>query len=349
MPLSPAFATELSICGFYSRRPAYRQAGYDACVKLTTDRRLAPEMRRMALENFRFYARPAKELYPSFRHRQLEMNAVAGWSYCNPSLFALNGKMWGIVRSVNYKVDSGRYSSPDGVIRTRNYLAQFDGERVSQSWPILDPEPPFPGNKIRGIEDLRPVVMPSGVVFATGTVCDYSPDMQRQIALFRLDMRESKVELLHVHQSNRPEKNWMPVAGIDRWIYCLEPTVIVRWDGKAFVEDSVTAPPFGLDQVKGGTQVVRMDSSRWLCLTHETCFPAPPARQYMHRWVLLQNDAVAAVSDPFYFLHQGIEFAAGLVRQEDRLCVSFGVEDERAYLATFDVDEVMGSLRGAGQ
>jgi hypothetical protein len=344
--LSPAFATELSICGFYSRRPAYRQAGYDACAQLTTDRRLAPEMRRMALENFRFYAKPAKELYPSFRHRQLELFMPPGWSACNPSLFWLEGKMFGIVRSVNYKVDGGRYSSPDGVIRTQNYLVQYKDDAVVQQWPITDPEPPFLGNKIRGLEDMRPVVTPGGDVLCTATVCDYSPDMQRQMALFRLNMGEHRTELLHVHQSGRPEKNWMPLEGTDEWIYCLEPTAVVRWDGKAFAEHSVTVPPFGMEQVKGGTQAVLVGGDQWLCLTHETVFPAPPQRQYLHRWVMLHtfNNEVARVSDPFYLIHQGIEFAAGLVKTGDRLHVSFGVEDERAYLASFDLDEVMVSL-----
>jgi predicted GH43/DUF377 family glycosyl hydrolase len=53
------------------------------------------------------------------------------------------------------------------------------------------------------------------------------------------------------------------------------------------------------------------------------------------------------VSPSFYFIQQGVEFCAGLARKDDKLLVSFGVEDRQAVLATISEAEVRNFIDGA--
>ena len=82
----------------------------------------------------------------------------------------------------------------------------------------------------------------------------------------------------------------------------------------------------------------------WLYVGHEACEVAG-ARRYTHRLVWLDAAfRIARVSDPFFFLHQGIEFCAGLARIGEDLVFSFGVADQRACVARIPESSVLAWL-----
>ena len=87
----------------------------------------------------------------------------------------------------------------------------------------------------------------------------------------------------------------------------------------------------------------------WICLTHEVAMIDTWNRRYLHRFVRFDRAfRVAAITEPFRFTDEPIEFAAGLAHDaaRDALLASFGVQDARAMMATIDAAAVRRALVG---
>src|SRR5208282_407892 len=142
------------------------------------------------------------------------------------------------------------------------------------------------------------------------------------------------------YEHDRAQKNWMPVLGQpDRFLYLCDPTTVIDCAPEGTVVRSrINDLDQNLTEFRGGSQVIPHEDG-FLCLVHEVVFT--PERVYLHRFVrLTEKLEIRSVSEPFYFLQKGIEFAAGLARDGDRLVASFGVNDASAHLAFFSVDAV---------
>ncbi len=155
------------------------------------------------------------------------------------------------------------------------------------------------------------------------------------------------------------EKNWMPVEkGL------LPADKRPSWD---YVYDSKNVFSIGSRSVqkvggydlplRGGSQLLPLDDGTFLAVVHqaiESSFMRFPSitnpvlvrRRYGHRFVQYSADGeLLCVTDPFNFLNKSIEFAAGMAFNGDKVLVTFGALDCAAYVAEFDLDEVLASLR----
>ena len=73
---------------------------------------------------------------------------------------------------------------------------------------------------------------------------------------------------------------------------------------------------------------------RRICSWSTRSTAAAPTLRYLHRFVLLDERlALAALSPPFTFTSDRVEFCAGMARRGDELVLSFGVSDAAAGLA----------------
>lgn len=313
--------------------------------------------------NLSFYARSAAEVFPGFAARPIQFSCDPPFSPMNPSVH-FDGERWRcLVRTVNYRIDDGRYYGPGGnEIRTRNYLLELTGGLDTERAVEMRDDDPTPRSDfpVHGFEDCR-LFFVDGRPLATATVCDFTPHGAREIALLSLDPNDYRVlraRTLRGAWSAHHQKNWMPFverapAGDRlRVLYSTLPEVVLeidlgageRGDPTVRARSASAAGDLAPGPLRGGSQGVCVPGG-WLFVVH-TVDASENARTYLHRFVLLSPELrTCQMSEPFYFLRRGVEFCAGLALEGDRLVASFGVEDREAHLGVFRIGDVLGRLR----
>jgi hypothetical protein len=135
------------------------------------------------------------------------------------------------------------------------------------------------------------------------------------------------------------EKNWMPVADkpytFVKWTIPTEVVYASPLDNtteQKFVRSSITPEK---DQ-RGGSQVIRWGNV-YICITHEVDLFKNYLDQkdaiYRHRVVIWDTEFnFAGMSKPFTFLDAQVEFAVGAAKCGDDLLVSFGFQDNAAFV-----------------
>ena len=136
------------------------------------------------------------------------------------------------------------------------------------------------------------------------------------------------------------EKNWMPVVD--------KPYTFVKWTMPTEVvycapEDDVVTeqlhlrltPPAPKDQ-RGGTQVIKW-GSMYICITHEVDLFKNYLEQkdaiYRHRLVMWDEQFnFVGMSQPFSFLDARVEFCVGAAKQGEDLLLTFGFQDNAAFV-----------------
>jgi len=354
---------EFSISANYARDPSRKALGFAACNYLALDREVPNQVQSLALSNLDFYVRPALEMMPSFRTREVGFAAPEGYYSTNPSVFRVGGDLMLVQRTVNYSIDLSvphsdptRYSTSDGApIHTRNFLLQLNDDlSIRSSGEILPPSdmpaPLWPS--VQGFEDMRPFHW-RGAVWCLATTRELSPEGMCQQVLVRIDEREnadyriSDWRVLGPEGEQAHEKNWMPAVIGDhlRIVHSSDPTRIL--DEKAQVI-SETIPPIRADSFRGGSQLVPFDGG-WLTLIHEMSI-RDDQRKYKHRFVWFDADlTLCRLSLPFYFCNYSIEFAAGMAWANDgqHLLISYGANDNQAWIASVLAVDVRSILNAA--
>ena len=358
------FDEELSIAGFYSPIPHIRSSGHDACMDLATRREVPAHVKAIATQNQMYYAAPAETFFgpPSY---ETQISAKAGETYrpMNPTIAIVEGRIRCGLRLVNYTVgENYRTFEEDGRVRTRNALLELSSDFKVQSYVDLA-EPAFwhglrLSDRVQGFEDLRLFFWRSSW-WATATVLDQNTRGLAEMALIRISSGPESAQVVEVHvqrhtdvEPHLHQKNWMPLVREEDLflIYRSDPTTILRVDPetKQAKKHRASIPPRDLSHLRGSSQVLPLDDG-WLYVAHEA-FDREEGRRYTHRLVWLDGDLVLRrMSDPFYFIHTGIEFCAGLAHlvepPRDELVFTFGVQDERAHLMSFPTRSVLAKLK----
>lgn len=99
-----------------------------------------------------------------------------------------------------------------------------------------------------------------------------------------------------------------------------------------------------LAALRGGTQLCRVGDDAWLGVGHEMQL-VQDRKYYWHVWYLVDSRGkMKAASPPMKLAQNGIEFAAGLAIDGDRVVVSFGVDDMECRLGETTLPEVLAVL-----
>ena len=150
------------------------------------------------------------------------------------------------------------------------------------------------------------------------------------------------------------EKNWMPVLDMPyHFLRHADPVELVKVDcknencevviKKDKSEKLATTKLAGCD-LRGGSQVIPFGEYR-LCITHECFFPWHPVgngkdAHYYHRFVFYDKDwNIVKVSKRFKFMDAMIEFNCGMTDDGDNLLITFGYQDNAAYI--FKMPKIM--------
>jgi hypothetical protein len=100
--------------------------------------------------------------------------------------------------------------------------------------------------------------------------------------------------------------------------------------------------------LRGGTQLVRVGAEGWLGIGHKMTF-IDRKKLYWHVWYLVDaHGKMRAASPPMKLASNGIEFAAGMGVDGDRVVVSFGVDDMQCKIGETSLSAVLGSLQEIG-
>ena len=330
--------------------------------------------------NYAFYVQSAAELFRGTRTQGIDFTPEPPYTTSTPSILRFKDRWLCVVRTVNYKIDNGRYVMPPGddKIRTRNYVLELDRDldtgrfATRRATEVTDRSDRVRTDYvISGYEDCR-LFDHGGKLYFTATVCDLTDDGQREIVLAHLgdDYAVEKVVPLRGPWSRVPQKNWMPIVtdsgalalkrGLEaggfvvrtaddplRIIYAAQHGTILEVDPN---EGVLSSPPqIGHGRLRGGSQAIEVDGDL-IYLVHDVAFPGS-GRMYLHRFVRADRDGkILAMTDPFYFEQLGIEFCAGLARDPrrggaDQLVASYSVHDASSRLATFDLERVLGQMK----
>tara|TARA_R110002020_G_scaffold64107_1_gene170459 strand:- start:164 stop:955 length:792 start_codon:yes stop_codon:yes gene_type:complete len=143
------------------------------------------------------------------------------------------------------------------------------------------------------------------------------------------------------------EKNWMPVLDMPyHFLRHADPVELVKVDCKnknckpvvkKDWSEKISNTKLKTGDLRGGSQVIPFGEYR-LCITHECFFPYHPVgngkdAHYHHRFVFYDKDwNIVKVSKQFKFMDALIEFNCGLAEVGDDLLITFGFQDNAAYI-----------------
>lgn len=292
---------------------------------------------------------------------------TSGTGLMNPSVFIDDdGEILVNLRHVNYTLyhsENGQrfpsrwgplsYLHPEGdqALRTTNYICRLDGNLSMINCSVIDTSEldVTPLWEFTGEEDCR-LVQWEGKYYVIGVRRDTTPHGEGRMELSEVTIDKASWEIKEVSRLRIPtpgandsycEKNWMPI--LDKpyhFVKWTSPTEVVRtWPDEPARTEQVALvqgliPP--KDQ-RGGSQVIRWGSV-YIAITHEVDlfknYLAQKDGIYRHRLVVWdeQFNLIGLSPEPITFLEGRVEFVAGAAKYRDDLLISFGFQDNAAFV-----------------
>jgi predicted GH43/DUF377 family glycosyl hydrolase len=149
------------------------------------------------------------------------------------------------------------------------------------------------------------------------------------------------------------EKNWMPV--LDRpytFVKWTNPTEVVEYNPQdkscktIFLSDYKS---FKTGDLRGGSQVIPIED-KYVAIVHEVdLFNSESGKKnavYRHRFVMWDRDFnLKEVSNDFSFMDGKIEFCCGAARHKDNLLITFGFQDNAAFLLSVPLKTISDFIK----
>lgn len=303
--------------------------------------------------------------------------ASGGLGLCNPSVFIDKGEIWLILRNVNYtlyhceneQTFNNRwgclsYLNPehDPHLRTTNFLCKLtSGLDIEKFWKIdtsaLDKKPLW---EFVGLEDAR-LVRWEGKLYGIGVRRDTTTNGQGRMELSELELKDDRVKEIGRYRIEHPtnpewycEKNWMPVLDTPyHFIQWTNPAVLVKADLSTLksaraIEVDESDKIEGLPFLRGSSQVIPW-RDYYICIVHDCDLFKNRSGQkdasYMHRFVVYDRDwRLVRIGEQFSFLDGEIEFCCGLAEYERDLLITFGFQDNCAFILRVPEKMIAGLL-----
>jgi hypothetical protein len=283
-----------------------------------------------------------------------------GTGLMNPSIFNDNGKLILNLRHVQYTLYHTRgkfenrygplaYLNPENdiTLKTNNYFCSLGDNLSITSFSKIDMSiyDTTPVWEFVGLEDVR-LVRWDDKLYACGVRRDTKPNGEGRMELSEIKISDNKVTEISRFRIPVPfnndsycEKNWMPVLDMPyHFVKWTNPTEVVKVDpiNKTCEQVFLGKEYISKRDIRGGSQVITIGDYK-VAITHEVDLWQNKNNNkeatYRHRIVTWDKDwNVVNVSDEFDFITGYIEFCCGLAVKDDNILVSFGYEDNAAYL-----------------
>jgi len=299
---------------------------------------------------------------------------TGGTGLMNPSIFIDDdGDILCILRHINYTLyhaeNDQRFPSiwgplsylhpeEDQRLVTANYFCRLDKDYNIINYTLIDTTKldVKPIWTFVGEEDAR-LVKWGGKYYATGVRRDTTTNGQGRMELSELKIDKKKWTAKEVKRTRIPapidessycEKNWMPI--LDKafhYIKWTSPTEVVKANPDKPVCEQVVVTPgkvVNADQ-RGGSQLVNW-GDYYLAITHEVVLFKNYLKQkngtYRHRLCVWDKEfnLVGVSPESWSFLDGQIEFAAGAAVHNEKLLITFGFQDNAAFILEVPTDIV---------
>jgi hypothetical protein len=290
-----------------------------------------------------------------------------GLGLMNPSVLIEDDKIRVILRAVNYTFYHSEkklfqhvwgpltYVHPedDMHLRTTNYYLEFDETYKLKRFDKIDTskfdnyEPLW---DFVGLEDAR-IFRWEGKLYTSGVRRDLDTVGTGRMELCEIvvdDDKVTEVSRFRIPPPNDPnsycEKNWMPILDMPcHYVKWGNPTEVVKVDPEsqtsttAHLSEQIDLPR----DLRGGSQVIPI-GDYYLACTHEVClFNSEVGRKdaiYYHRFIVWDKSwNIVSYSNEFNIMDGDVEFCIGLAKKDNNLLMSFGFQDNAAYLLEFPI------------
>lgn len=292
-----------------------------------------------------------------------------GTGLFNPSVFVDGNRLLVNVRHCQYTLYHSEknifehpwgplvYLNPenDTTLTTTNYLGELNEDlsfkychKVDTS--ALDIKPVW---QFVGLEDAR-IVRWNNKLYLSGVRRDTKTNGEGRMELSELEVSQHGVKEISRFRIPAPgndgsycEKNWMPILDLPyHYLKWCNPVDVVKVDIDKKTCESVYIGNkifFEWDQ-RGGGQVISFEDG-YLSLIHETNLEQSHAGRkdgtYRHRFIYWnKNWEPIHRSNQFSFLEGKIEFACGLAKRGNEIFITFGFQDNAAYILKTNVNTV---------
>jgi hypothetical protein len=255
----------------------------------------------------------------------------------NPSMHIDNdGNVKILVRSINYRKyinnqfilfenhSNSLYTLLSGKIDKILDIDTFNVQEIKYNYD----RPVYP-TYWKGIEDIR--FIDSNNILATIPECNENGNP----SIFSAKLENNKIHSFIDCKPNVKEKNWMPfmINNKNYVIYSLDPFLIKEVENDSFIQlDVPTEIQSLLKDYHGSTNGIIFNGN-YIFLIHVN------KEKTYHRWLSFNpNNNSIQISDEFiFFRHSYIEFPVSLCKYNDRIFVSMGVNDDRAFIIELDI------------
>jgi hypothetical protein len=287
-----------------------------------------------------------------------------GLGLMNPSIFLDGDKILVNLRAVNYTFYHSEeklfqhqygpltYVHPENDIhlRTHNYYLELDENYQITRVNKIDTSK-FPDEEkwdFVGLEDAR-IFRWNEKLYLSGVRRDLDPTGIGRMELCEIEVREDSVVEVDRFRIPPPldpnsycEKNWMPILDMPfHYVKWANPTEVVKIvpslqkSKTAFTGERRNIPR----DLRGGSQVLSW-RDHYLAITHEVdLFKSEVGRKdaiYRHRIVLWdKNWNLVKWSNDFSIMGGHVEFCVGLAQKDSDFLMTFGFQDNAAYLLKF--------------
>jgi hypothetical protein len=291
-------------------------------------------------------------------------NLTNGTGLMNPSVFIDDdGDILVNLRHVNYTLyhseKNQRFMSPFGplaylhpenhqILGTDNYICRLNKDLEVTDYAHVDMMSLHtPIWEFHGLEDCR-LVQWDGDYYLIGVRRDTTPNGQGRMEYSRIVIDKANWKITEQNRVRIPtpvdpdsycEKNWVPIIDMPyHFVKWSLPTEVVKADPnepkceQLFVKET----PMGKRDPRGGSQVIPW-GEYYISFPHEVNLYMNYLNQrdgiYRHRMIVWDKDFnFKGLSKEFSFLDAQIEFCVGAAKLEDDLLLTFGFQDNAAFI-----------------
>lgn len=265
------------------------------------------------------------------------------------------------------------YLNPEDDIHliTGNYLCKLNPDTLEvDSYQKIDTSKNdiTPIWDFHGLEDVR-VFRWDKKLYVCGVRRDVKDNGEGRMELCEIEWGkniciEQTRDRIEVDPHTYLEKNWMPIFDMPyHFVKWANPLEIVKVNPEDKSTQTVKKGILNIissetviskkDKIKlplglrGSSPVIPFgDKGERMCITHETDFFHHPGMKkdahYYHRFLIWDKDwNVISLSKPFKFMGAMIEFCCGLLFKDDNLIISYGYQDNAAYVLKLPIKTLL--------
>jgi hypothetical protein len=286
-----------------------------------------------------------------------------GTGLMNPSIYVDGDQLLVNIRHVNYTLYHSenkkfqhrygplQYIHPENdiTLRTWNYFGVLNADLTLKSTKLVDTSKldVNPIWEFIGLEDAR-LFRWDDKLYMCGVRRDTTTNGEGRMELSEIEVKGNTVKEVSRIRMPAPgenktycEKNWMPI--IDQpyhWVKWSNPTEVVKFDldTRTTTTTSLDTSKFipGLPDFRGSSHVIPY-GDYYIALIHEVnLFKSELGAKdgnYLHRFLVWdKNWNIVKYTDSFSFMRADIEFCCGAAFYGDDLLLSFGFQDNCAFI-----------------